>query len=330
MKYYITGATGHLGLNLVKALNKPGNQIKALVMPNDSNVKYLPKEVEVIYGNTTNKDDVLKFIDAADAIVMHLAGIVSIASKYNELVYDVNVNGTKNIVDACLLRHVSKLVYVSSVHAIAPLSNNEVMSETTVFDQAKVIGLYAKTKCEATAYVLKSASKLNVTVVHPSGIIGPNDYGHGHLTQLIVDFCNGSLTAGVKGGYDFVDVRDVVAGIIKASLVKKSGECYILSNQYVSVPHLLKALAQVTGHKEIKTYLPLWLAKMTAPLAEFYYKIKHETPLYTSYSLYTLESNANFSHAKATKELDYQPRSLVATLKDTVTFLESIGRIKHV
>lgn len=86
-------------------------------------------------------------------------------------------------------------------------------------------------------------------------------------------------------------------------------------------------LHNITGKKEVKTFLPLWFAKLTAPLAELYYRILRQPPLYTAYSIYTLNTNATFTHAKATKELGYQPRDLRQTLNDTVSWLKSQGRI---
>ncbi len=331
-KYLVTGAAGHLGLNLIDLLVRQKKNVRVFVLPNDKNILLLPKNIEIIYGDVTKKNDLERFFENKDnykLIVIHCAGIVSITSKYNELVYNVNVNGTKNITDMCLENHVKRLLYVSSVHAIRELPNKELISETNDFSENNVVGLYAKTKREATKYVLEKVKDgLNAVVVHPSGIIGPNDYGHGHVTQLLVDFCNKKLTAAVSGGYDFVDVRDVCDGMINAINKGKSGECYILSNKYYSVKELIDTIAKINNQKPIKTYLPLWFAKFTAPISELYYKILKQAPLYTAYSLYTLESNSNFSHEKATKELDYNPRPLEETLKDTIEFLREIKRVK--
>lgn len=145
---------------------------------------------------------------------------------------------------------------------------------------------------------------------------------------MIIDTASGRLRAGVKGGYDFVDVRDVVTGIISACLHGQAGECYILSGHYISVAELFQMIAKATEQRPVKTFLPLWLAKLTAPLSEMYYNFKKQPPLYTKYSLYTLESNASFSHAKADRELGYSSRPPQTTISDTVKWLEQAGRIK--
>ena len=217
----------------------------------------------------------------------------------------------------------------STASTLPELPNNAEITEIRDFDPNKVVGEYAKSKAEAARYVLEAVQNrgLDACIVHPSGIIGPYDFKTSHLTQLIIDAATGRLRAGVKGGYDFVDVRDVTNGILAACEKGEPGECYILSGHYVSVPELLQLVAKAAGRKPITTFLPLWLAKLTAPLSEIYYNLKKQPPLYTKYSLYTLESNANFSHAKADRELGYRSRPISETITDTVRWLQETGKI---
>mgnify|MGYP002527877229 FL=1 len=327
--YLVTGANGHLGSTIINLLLKEKKNIRAFVLEND--VLHLDKKVEIIRGNITDKKSIyplFKDLENKEVIVIHCAGIVTIASKFDQKVYDVNVVGTKNIADVALEYKVKKFIHVSSVHAIVE-EKNKIIKEVDKFYPDKVEGLYAKTKAEASNYILDMSKKgLNAIVVHPSGIIGPGNYGKGHLSQLIIDYLNNRLTAIVKGGYDFVDVRDVADGILKAIEKGRVGECYILSNRYFEIKEIINLLHEVTNHKPIKTILPNWFAKLTAPIAELYYKILKQPPLYTSYSIYTLSTNSHFSHEKATKEIDYNPRDMKETLKDTVDWLKKIGRIK--
>lgn len=322
--YLITGAAGHLGSTLVRRLLELNKHVRALVLPNE---KHVPEgAIEICYGDVRNKESLLTFFDNPqdkDLIVIHCAGIVSIATKYQQQVYDVNVSGTKNIIDLSQQHQVKKLVYVSSVHAIPEKKKGETIYEVSEFNPEEVVGLYAQTKSEATSYVLEAAKTgLNASVVHPSGIAGPFDYGRGHITALVIDYCKGRLTSGVKGGYDFVDVRDVADGIIACVEKGGRGECYILSNEYFSVRELLYLLHDITGKKEIKRLLPLWFLNVFASSAELYYKLLKRPPLFTPYSIYTLNSNANFSHEKATTELGYTTRDMKETLTDTVCWLK--------
>jgi dihydroflavonol-4-reductase len=319
--YLVTGAAGHLGSAVIRELKKMNKNVRGLVLQGEKNI---PEDIDIFYGDVTKKESLEDFFEnsGAELIVIHCAGIVSITSNYSQLMYDVNVNGTKNIVELCIEKNVKKLVYVSSVHAIPEKPKGEIIFETKNFDPDKVVGNYAKTKAEATKYVLDSSRRLNVSIVHPSGICGPYDFGDGHITTLVKDYYTGKLVAGIRGGYDFVDVRDVAKGITSCVVNGRVGECYILSNKYYSVKDILKLLYEVTGKKKIKSFIPLWFIRLMAPFAELYYKILKQRPLYTAYSIYTLNSNSIFSNEKAKRELGYTTREMKETLKDTVKWLK--------
>lgn len=326
--FLVTGAAGHLGSAVIARLLEKGCAVRALC---HTGAKHTPEGVEICYGDVCDKDSLQGFFtnsDGADMIVIHCAGIVSIASKYEQKVYDVNVGGTKNIVDLSLQFGVRKLIYVSSVHAIPEKPTGQVMTEDCVFSPDAVTGLYAKTKAEATAYVLDAAKRgLDAEVVFPSGIIGPNSKGKSHTNQLVEDYAAGRLTAAVRGGYDFVDVRDVADGIVACTEKGVSGQGYILSGGYHSVKELLTLLHELTGRREIKTYLSIPFIVFLSPLCELYYRIRRQPPLFTSYSMYTLGSNSKFSNAKARAELGFAPRDIRETLGDTVKWLRGSGRI---
>jgi len=336
--YLVTGACGHLGNTIVKMLSQSGNRVRGLVLPNDQSDALRDAKVMIYFGDVRKPITLEAFFDISDTIykpedviVIHTAGIVSISSTHEARIHEVNVEGTKNILDLCLLKKVGKLVYTSSVHAIPEQKNEKTIVETNFFDDRLVEGLYAKTKAKATMHVLEAAKKgLNATIVHPSGIIGPGDYGSGHLTQMVMDYLDGRLTASVKGAYDFVDVRDVAKGVLLASEIGKPGGCYILSGHRMEVKELFRMLHLISGRKDIKTILPMWFAKMTAPLSEVYYKILRQPPLYTRYSLYTLQSNSNFSNELAIKELGYHTRPIETTLRDTYDWLSEMKRIKTI
>lgn len=324
--YIITGAAGHLGNTIVRDLCRMGETVRGFVMPNDLcpaldglNIETVPGDICTMSGLEPLFTDAEKF----ETIVIHAAGIVSIATKFDQNVYDVNVKGTINLIEQCRKHQIKRLVYISSVHAIPEQPDSQVIREINSFNPEAVVGLYAKTKAEATQRILDSVKDgLDCVVIHPSGIGGPYDYGHGHFKQLVLDFLDGRLTAFISGGYDFVDVRDVSKGIISAVDNGRAGECYILSNRFVSVRELVHLIAELSGKKRLKTVLPLWFARLTAPLAELWYHLKKQKPLYTRYSLYTLGSNSNFSHQKADTELGYTTRDLRETLQDTIDFLQ--------
>ncbi|MFA5341358.1 MAG: NAD-dependent epimerase/dehydratase family protein [Clostridia bacterium] len=320
--YAVTGALGFLGNAIVDNLLSKGKTVRVLDIGQDKHGLLKDKNVKFFRGDiclTSSLEDFFTVEEDDLLIVIHAAGVVSISSKYSQVMHDVNVLGTQNIVDMAIKHKIKKLVYVSSVHAIPELPKNETIIETLNFDPVLVKGEYSKSKAIATKIVLDSIKKgLDAVVVHPSGIIGPGDYAGGHTTQLVKDCANGNLTACVNGGYDFVDVRDVAEGVVLAAEKGISGNTYILSGEYYPVRKITDAICSVIGRKQIKTILPLWFAKMTAPFAELYYRIRKQKPLFTSYSLYTLQSNSKFNSKKAQDELGYKKKfSLKQSIEDT-------------
>lgn len=327
-KYLVTGAAGNLGRNIVHELISKGADVRALVLPHDKTADLIPKGVEIYFGNILSKQDLANFFQVGPdtaIVVIHCAGIVTIQWDFDPLTYDVNVNGTRNIVDQCLLSQVKKLVYISSVHAIPELPKGEVITEVSSFDPAKIVGFYGKTKAEASQIVMDAANQrgLNASLIFPSGLCGPNDFARGIITQLLVDCCHGRMPVGVEGGYDFVDVRDVAKGVVDCCTQGKNGEGYILSNQYISVAEILHQVHLLTRIKEVKHILPIWIAKCSLPYFALYYRIKKLTPVLTRYSLYTLASNACFSYEKAKRALGYSVRPFVNTISDTLAWLQN-------
>ena len=160
---------------------------------------------------------------------------------------------------------------------------------------------------------------LDAVVVHPSGILGPYDRSGNHLVQLVNDYLRGKLPACVRGGYDFVDVRDVAAGCLLAMEKGVSGQCYILSNRHYEIRDVLAMVRQLAGGKRLAV-LPHWMAKAALPAIRLHARRTKRRPLFTKYSLYTLLSNDKFSHDKATAELGYRPRDLLQTLRDTIAW----------
>lgn len=326
--FIVTGACGHLGSTVTAILASRNYPVRALALKDDPARALDSVPCEIFRGNVLEPESLEPLFAGAEGAkitVIHCAGIVSINTRRNPKVREVNVTGTKNVAVACK-KHGARMVYVSSVHAIPELKKGQTMAEIAEFDPKKVEGDYAKTKAEATALVLGMCKTgLDAVVVHPSGIIGPNDRAGGHMSQMVVDFLEGRLTAGVDGAYDFVDVRDVAEGALLAAKKGQPGECYILSNRQYTVKALLNAAAAASGKKPLRVIMPMWVAAAVAPLAELYYKLLHQPPLYTAYSMYTLQSNSAFSHEKATKELGYSPRPLSETMEDTVKWLREAG-----
>ena len=239
-KYLVTGATGFLGRAVAEELVRRKAQVHALVLHDDPYTDLLPKEVRTVIGNVCDKSSLSDFFADADSrtCVIHCAGIVSVASRPGPRLYQVNVGGTWKVLRQCMEHDVSKMVYVSSVHAIPEKPKGCIITEDCEFSPGLVDGDYAKSKAAATELVFDAAERgLNASIVFPSGIIGPGDLQGGSFTSMAKSFLSGKLPFAVRGGYDFVDVRDVANGILACSESGEPGKGYILSGCYPYASH---------------------------------------------------------------------------------------------
>ena len=168
--YLLTGAAGFLGNNISHKLISQGKKVRALVLNGDPAIKYVPKEAEVVFGDLTNLDSLESFFtvpEDTDLIVIHCASLVTTSPEPNQIVYNVNVTGTKNIVDQCVAKHVKKLVHVSSTGAILEAPHGQIIREPEEFFPDQVVGYYAKTKAIATQYVIDAVHNrgLNASII---------------------------------------------------------------------------------------------------------------------------------------------------------------------
>jgi len=323
--FIVTGAAGHLGSHVVNELLSQGKRVRALFMPGEKCPDFIKINRHLLseyIGDIRNPHSVERMFygfQKETFIVIHCAAIISITKKEDRRVYDVNVKGTANLLRVCRRFPAYRFVYISSVHAIPLLPRGRTMREVQSFSPDCVSGYYDKTKAIATQLVLDAVSSgIDAVVVHPSGIIGPHGLPTGGMAKMIALFMCGKLPIAVKGGYDFVDVRDVTSGVIAAAVKGKTGECYILSNRYVELKEIFDILFQLGAKQKLRIQLPTWLAKTVAPLAEIFYRLSNKTPLLTRYSLNTLFNNGIYSHEKARNELGYKTRTLRETLTDTL------------
>lgn len=324
MNLIITGAAGHLATTIIEKLADSNYTMRGLLLPGENGVKQ--DNIKYYEGDITRPeslDQLFERLEPKETIVLHTAAIISIQDKVSPAVQKVNVEGTKNVIAKCKQYHVKRLVYVSSVHALPEPDKISMIYEVDHFDKNAVEGAYAITKAEATQAVLDAGKEgLDVVVLHPSGIVGPGDKGRNHIVQMVQMYVRGKMPAGVSGGFDFVDVRDVADGIISALQKGRSGECYILSNRFVPVSELTAFMRMATGRKNHKSIVPLWVAKAVAPAFEWYAKVTHTRPIFTKYALATMEMNGHYCHDKATMELGYRPRDMKYTIKDTIDWLQ--------
>ncbi len=330
----ITGANGHLGRNLVKLLTAQGVRVRGLVLPGEKAPMLEENNIEIVRGDVTDPASLRPLfagLENREVVVVHTAAVIDISSKVTQRARRVNVDGTKNVVALALEYGVHRFIHVSSVHAIPVPAGRRTIVETKEFSPGIVSGSYAKTKAEASAFVMRQIKEngLPAVILHPSGIAGPLDSGTNNIVAAIKGYLNGRIPACPRGGYDIVDVRDVAAACASAIDSGRVGETYILSNRHYEFSELFAMLREVTGKKKKRCpVVPIWMAKLAAPVLERSAKRKKQPPLITPYSLEALSSNDNFSHQKASRELGFWPRDIYETLQDTVAWLREQKLLK--
>ena len=334
--YLVTGAAGFLGSNVCKQLLEKGERVRALVLPNDKSVKFIPKEVEICLGDLCNEDSLEEFFrvpKGTSSVVIHCASMVTVDPAYNEKLMAVNVGGTRNVITRCLAHpECEKMVYVSSTGAIpeAPMGTKiKEVQKLDPCDPSKVVGAYSQSKAKATQMLLDAVKVmgLKACVVHPSGILGPNDHAVGETTDTLIKIIKGEMPIGMQGSFNLCDVRDLAAGCIAAVDKGRVGECYILANEQVTLKQLCEMLHEECNCQKIKFYLPLDLADKIAQTLEKKAEKTGEKPMMTTFSVYNLARNNDFDYSKAKEELGYTTRSYAETIHDEVEWLKAEGLI---
>ena len=307
-----------------------------LAEPNDKSVKYIPDQVEVVLGDLTDAPSLEPFFtvpEGATSVVIHCASMVTVNPNYSEKLMAVNVGGTRNIITK-VLNHpeCEKMVYVSSTGAIPELPHGTPITEVNKFtpcNPKKVVGAYSQSKATATQMVLDAVNVmgLKACVVHPSGILGPNDHAIGETTNTLLQIIKGEMPMGMQGSFNLCDVRDLAAGTIAAVDKGRIGECYILANKTVTLKEMCDMLHAECNAKKIKFYLPLDLADKIAANLEKQAEKTGKMPLMTTFSVYNLARNNEFDCTKARTELGYTTRSYEETIHDEVQWMIAEGLI---
>lgn len=324
--FAVTGATGHIGNVLVRELLRRGERVRVLLhSKNTQSIDGL--EVEKVRCDVRDFNSLVKAFKGSD-IVFHIAGTISLLHGHRELIHQVNVVGTQNVVNACLELGIKRLVYTSSIHAILEPPPGVVIDETLPFDPYQALGDYGSSKTKACLEVLRGVGKgLDAVIVFPTGLVGPYDFKPSRMGQFLLDFAKKKLIASIDGAYDFVDVRDVALGHILACEKGRVGEGYILSGERITIKELIVLFEEVTGVRAPRFKIPITLAKILTLFTPLYYNITGREPRLTRYAILTLISNSFISNKKARCELGYSPRPIRESIKDAFEWFKENDRL---
>jgi dihydroflavonol-4-reductase len=319
----ITGANGHVGVNLCKALLDHGHEIRALVHQNTGGLGKLP--VKAFKGDLLEKSSLRPFLDGAE-IVFHLAAKISITGDSKGSVRAINTEGTRHMLELSKEYGIRRFIHFSSIHAFSQKPQGQVLDETRPLVGNKALA-YDRSKADGERLVMKAAKDgLDAFVLSPTAIIGPVDFEPSLSGKAFLQLYHHQIPALVPGGYNWVDVRDIVEAAVQSIESGRKGEKYLLSGRWHGLPEVAYLIEKHTGRKIVSTVMPYWLAWTGLPFISLYSRISRRTPLYTRESLeIIINSSKEISNEKAVKELGFKPRSLDETVKDLMDWFGNNG-----
>lgn len=319
MKYLVTGATGHLGANLVRRLLDDGRDVRVLLRDEDEpeNVAVAGLPVEIAYGDLRDEGAVRAAMEGIGR-VFHVAAKIQTYVGGEREIYETNVLGTRNVLRAALRAGVARVVVTGSLSAVG-ITPGRASNEDDPFYPFDKHLPYGFTKAFVEHECWKAVAEgQDVVVATSCAILGPHDYIPSRMGAMVRDFANGKMKAYIPGGFDFVSAHDIVAGHILAMDKGKAGEKYIFSTRFVEVDEMMGMLERITGRPRPPFRLAPGVMNAIAHvssfvLGTFFPKVPQR---FTPFAVRFLQLRRRADTSKAQRELGYQPTRIEDALRD--------------
>jgi dihydroflavonol-4-reductase len=319
----VTGASGHVGAALSRALLERGADLRVLVHKDTRALDGLA--ARRVAADLADTDSLCRAFRGVK-VVYHLAARIELDRRGAERMHRVNVEGTRNVISACRICGVHRLVHFSSIEALSDLNPSKPTDERNPLAGPRETTRYGWTKAQAERLVLEAAGQgLETVIMSPTAIIGPYDCKPSHLGKSLLDLYHHRMPALVRGGFNWVDVRDVVEASLSASDRGRNAERYIVSGTWLSLPDLAVLVEAITGRKAPPLNLPLWLARGVAAFTGKLPGLSARFPAFTPDALLAVAKHRQVSCEKARKELNYRPRPLEDTVRETFRWFRDRG-----
>jgi len=310
-----------VGVHLTRRLLEDGWTVRTLDLRPTIGVD--PADVDHTVGDVRDPDAVGACLAGAD-LVYHLAARITLASQ-DPLAWEINTVGPATVATGALAAGVARMVHCSSVHAFDLVRSRPRLDEHSPRSVEPDRPVYDRSKAAGEAAVRGViAQGLDATIVNPTGIIGPVDFGPSRINAIIDQAARGHLPVVVAGGFDWVDVRDVVAGLVSASVRGHTGESHLLPGHQATTLHLGRLAAGLNGHLGPLLALPRGMARSLAPLGEQVGRLVH-SEAFTPASIGTLLDDPMVDGTKAREALGHEPRPLEDSVRDTVRWFEGVA-----
>ncbi len=317
----VTGGTGFVGAHLVRLLTERGERVRVLARATSDRRLLDGLDVEWVEGDLTDVESLFCAVDGCQT-VYHCAADYRLYARDPSSLYRVNVEGTKAIFQACREHKVEKIVYTSSVAALAVPPGGRVSDESDRTDLGSVVGHYKRSKFLAQEVAIEAASQgLPVVIVNPSTPVGPGDIKPTATGKIVVDFLNGRMPAYVDTGLNLVPVEDVAQGHLLAADTGEIGRLYILGHLNLSLKDILGMLADITGLPAPRWKIPYpvaWTVGFLDTIVEG--RLLKREPQVPLEGVRMARKKMYFDAERAHRELDFRPGSVQQALTRAVAW----------
>jgi len=326
MKALVTGATGFVGAAVARALNATGTEVRVLIR-RDSDLRNLGGlKVEQAYGDLRDRDSLRRALSGCQQLY-HVAAHYALWAKDPSVFYEVNVTGTRTLLETARDLGIERIVYTSTIGAIGLPIGGGLGTEETPVSLSHMAGDYKRSKYLAEQEVMKLArAGLPVVIVNPSAPVGQGDIKPTPTGQLIVDFMKGRMWAYIETGMNLVDVDDVAVGHLRAMERGRIGERYILGNQNLSLREIFEILSKLTGVTAPRIKLPwqaiLPLAHLNRWIADY---LTHQSPRIPLEGVRMAKYRMHYDCSKAMRELGLPQTPVELALEKAVRWFRVHG-----
>lgn len=325
MDILVTGGTGFVGANLVRALLADGHSVRVLARPQSDRRALAGCPVEVVPGDLLDRNSLGRAVTGC-RVVFHVAADYRLWTRTPSALYRANVDGTRNVLEACARAEVERVVYTSTVGALGIPEDGRPGAETTPARLEEMVGPYKRSKFLAERVAEEYAARgVPVVIVNPSAPVGPWDVKPTPTGQMIVDFLRGRMVATLDTGLNLVHVRDVARGHILAAEKGRIGEKYILGHQNCSLAEIFALLARITGLPAPRHRVPYAVAWLGALVMEAVARLTGTPPRASLTAVRMAKKRMYFSPEKAVRELGLPQTPVEQALRDAVAWFVAHG-----
>ena len=326
MKTLVTGGTGFVGANVVRALLRRGTEVRALVRSGSDVRPLVDLDIELVQGDLRDRQSLEAALKGCST-VYHVAAVYSLWASHRQEIYASNVTGTVNLLEAARAAGVQKIVYTSSVSTIGLPEDGSPGTEEVRLRPEEMVSDYKRSKYLAEQEVLRYGRRgLPVVIVNPSFPVGPWDIKPTPSGQLIVNFLRGKIPAYAETGLNVVDVEDVAIGHLLAAEKGRLGERYILGHANLTLLEFFRLLEQVSGVKAPRLRIPYAVAYLSACVSELIARtITHKPPFVTLAGVRLSRKRMFYDSSKAVRELGWPQTPVIEACRKAVRWFREHG-----